>query len=351
MFFVSWWRQNRPLPGFFVRVPGRERGFDVCRLSQCKKFQDKKQAKEHDLERIIFVVKDRTYPNLSNKAGAVLSFMIALFRLNYSGITACNHSILQTIEKTGYHMSERTLYRALSELESLGFFKRSKFRVSHDHFKTKIEFIDDRFSFFKKSTTPSPVAQTHTQSHISSYMPNWQESPRTKINIHVNSSNSSSKELNKPRARASNFKNWIHPVLFSLMCVLKREKDRDRSYLISRARFEIEAEGRGLNIAGSSGVDWSRPHWQEMPHNQRESIIRQEILPALRSTSSVEAATNGVAELISAMFAEPIREVYRPVDLQAEKKDPPKVPIIDLPPEDLRILQDARSRAALKRHG
>lgn len=323
----------------------------MFRHSQCKQIQDKKQAKEQDLERIIFVVKDRTYPNLSNKGGAVLSFMIALFRLNYSGITACNHSILQTIEKTGYHMSERTLYRALAELESLGFFKRSKFRVSHDHFKTKIEFLDDRFLFFKKSNSPSPVTQTHTQNYTSPYLPNWQESPRTKINIHVNSSNYSAKELNKPRARASSFKNWVHPVLFSLMCVLKREKDRDRAYLISRARFEIEAEGRGLEIAGSSGVDWSRPHWQEMPYNQRESIIRQEILPALRSKASVEAANNGVSELIAAMFTEPIREVHRPIDLQAERREPQREPIIDLPLEDLRILQEARYRAALKRHG
>lgn len=324
----------------------------MFRHSQCKKLSDKKQAKEQDLERIIFVIKDRTYPNLSNKGGAVLSLMVALFKLNYSGITSCNHSILQTIDKTGYHMSERTLYRALSELESLGFFKRSKFRVSHDHFKTKIEFIPDRFLFFKKSISTSPVIQTPTKNDISSYLPNCQESPRTKINIHVNSSNSSAKELKEPRARASRFKNWVHPVLFSLMCVLKREKDRDRAYLISRARFEIEAEGRGLEIAGSSGVDWSRPHWQEMPYNQRESIIRQEILPALRSRSSVESSNNGVSELISAMFSKPIRgEFLPPVDLQVERTEPRKEPIIDLPPEDLRILQEARLRAALRRHG
>ncbi len=313
-----------------------------------KKDSQKKQAKERDLERIQFVVRDQSFPNISNKASAILSCFISLYRLEYTGITSYIESINRSINRCGYRMSERTFYRGLRELEDLGFFSRRKFRVKHDKFQTVIEFNLERFQFWKR------ISSTHTQTHIahiSSSLPNCQESPRTSSNIRVNSCDITAKEQNKPRARASRFKNWVHPVLFSLMCVLKAQKDRDRALIISRARWEIDAGRAGIEIPGHSGIDWDRSSWQEMPHTHREQVIRNEILPVLRKNP--ENQSNSVSELISAMIGQDEAVQYREPEIRYQMvvqkaRELPKVQI-DLPKDDLEILVAARNRAMQRR--
>ena len=291
-------------------------------------------------------MKDGTYPNLSNKASAVLALCVALVRLEYCGISAFVAEIVKAVDRCGYHMSERTFYRACAELEALGFFVRLKYRVGADKFSTIIVFEQKRFEFFKLKNN---VPKIPTSSHISPCLPNWREEDLTNITSRVNSSNSSAKVNNKPRARASRFRNWIHPVLYSIMVVLKREKDRDRSFLISRARFEIDCERQNIEIPGHSGVEWNRPSWQEMPHRQREQIIDSEILPALRDKSGL-IAQNDVSEFISSVFSPPkeIREVFVPVPVPVEK--PKSIPSpTTLTADEMVILREAAIRATSRK--
>ncbi|MDD5061437.1 MAG: hypothetical protein PHN44_04040 [Candidatus Marinimicrobia bacterium] len=245
-------------------------------------------------------------------------------------------------------MSERTFYRGLSELEKIGFFSRKKYRVKHDKFMTIIEFNMERFRFWKREISSTPTL-SHI-AYISPYLPNCQESPRTSSNIRVNSCDITAKEQNKPRARASSFKNWVHPVLFSLMCVLKAQKDRDRALIISRARWEIDAGRAGIEIPGHSGVEWDRPSWQEMPFAHREQVIRNEILPVLRQKP--ENQSNSVSELISAMIGQEEAVQYREPEIRYQvvqaARELPKIQI-DLPKDDLDILVAARNRAMQKR--
>ncbi len=315
---------------------------------QYKKNTQKKQAKEQDLERIKFVTRDQSFPNISNKASAILSCFISLYRLDYTGISSYIESINRSINRCGYRMSERTFYRGLSELEKLGFFSRRKYRVKHDKFMTIIEFNPERFRFWKREISSTPTL-SHI-SHISSSLPNCQESPRTNSHIRVNSCDITAKEQNKPRARASSFKNWVHPVLFSLMCVLKAQKDRDRALIISRARWEIDAGRAGIEIPGHSGIEWDRPSWQEMPFSHREQVIRNEILPVLRQKP--ENQSNSVSELISAMIGQEEAVQYREPEIRYQvvqaARELPKIQI-DLPKADLEILVAARNRAMQKR--
>ena len=303
----------------------------------------KNQAKEQDLERIKFVTRDQSFPNISNKASAILSCFISLYRLNYTGVSSYIEVINRSIDRCGYHMSERTFYRGLSELEGLGFFSRKKYRVKHDKFMTIIEFNLERFRFWKRSS--SMHTQTHI-AHISSSLPNCQESLRTSSNIRVNSCDITAKEQNKPRARASRFKNWVHPVLYSLMCVLKAQKALDRALIISRARWEIDAGRAGIDIPGHSGIDWDRPSWQEMPRTHREQVIRNEILPVLRKKP--ENQSNSVSELISAIIGQEGAVQYREPEIRYQivhaARELPNVQI-DLPKADLDILVAARNRA------
>lgn len=331
-----------PPPQFLHK--GERKGFDVNCPNQRIPGAQKKQATSHDLQKINFVLKDGTYPNLSNKASAVLALCVALVRLEYCGISAFVAEIVKSIDRCGYHMSDRTFYRACAELESQGFFNRLKYRVGPDKFATILVFDLKRFEFFKRK---NEVPKKPTSSHISPCLPNWQEEVVTSTTSRVNSSNSSSKVNNKPRARASRFKNWIHPVLYSIMIVLQRAKDRDRSFLISRARFEIDCERQNLEIPGHSGVEWNRPSWQDMPHRQREQIINAEILPALRDKSNL-VAQNEVSEFISAVFSPPkeIREVVHREVVQEPVKRPVIPSELNLSPHELEILRAAANRAA-----
>jgi len=314
--------------------------------SQCKKYPEKKQAKLQDLDRIIFTIRDNSFPDISNKASATLALFISLARLDYTGISAPVGAIQRTIQRNGYHLSDRTLYRALSELESLGFFTRSKYRVGHDKFETSIAFNSKRFEFWTRKT---PVLKQPTQAHISSSLPNCQESPRTKNNLRVNSSNSTDKYISKPRVRASGKKNWRHPVLYSLLCVLLKTKNRDRALILSRARLEIEAERSSVTLAGRSGVEWNRPSWQDMPYYQREKIVIDEILPLLSDKGTMEPRENIIEELTEALSMPDFnldsdrRESSVQVQLPLETRPAPPPNCLDS--DELRIL-----RAAAERH-
>lgn len=315
------------------------------------------QAKEHDLESISFVIRDGAFPGLSNKAGAVLSLMIALSRINKSGIVACADSVIRKIKQTGYTMSERTFYRALNELQSNGFFTRSKYRVGPDKFGTNIIFLEERFKFWnpKKLPSPSPAIEP-TQQYIDTRLPNWQEDSRTKNNHHVTSKDPL-KVSNKPRARAGNLIKWRHPVLYSLLCVLVKSKNRDRALILSRARLEIEAERAGVTLAGRSGVEWNRPSWQDMPFYQREKIIREEVLPLLCDKSTLEPreGEDFCAEITEALSVPDVsqdfdrRENWVPIQtVQPKTPPPPPAPMV-LQSDELAILQRAREAMSRRR--
>lgn len=269
----------------------------IC-LNQSNIYTKKYQAKETDLEKISFSIGDGHFPGLSNRSSAVLRLMVSLSRMGHTGITACADSIIRAISRGGYRMSERTFYRALNELQTNGFFARSKYRVGADKFGTNIIFVESRFEFWKRK---KEVIHEPTVDHFHPCLPNWQEDTGTKIDHRV-TPNSSVKVQIKPRTRAGKFKNWIHPVLYSLMVILQRQKVKDRALLISRAKFEIEAERKGIEVCGHSGAEWDRPHWQEMPHTHREKIIRDEILPLLRNTDTLQS--NNIAEVVMSLVAE-----------------------------------------------
>lgn len=314
------------------------------------------QAKERDLESISFVIRDGAFPGLSNKAGAVLGLMIALFRINKSGIVACADSIIRKLSSTGYRMSERTFYRALNELQAHGFFSRKKYRVGADKFGTNIIFIEERFRFWdsKKSSSPSPEIQP-TYEYISPCLPNWQEDTRTKIDHRVTPKDPL-KVSNKPRARAGGLKKRIHPILYSLLCVLLKTKNRDRALILSRARLEIEAERSGVTLTGRSGVEWNRPSWQDMPFYQREKIVREEVLPLLCDKSTLEPreGEDFCAEITEALSVPDVsqdfgrRENWVPIQTVQPEIPPPPAPMV-LQSDELAILQRAREAMSRRR--
>jgi hypothetical protein len=291
-----------------------------------------KTARSQDLERIQMTINVSSFPHLSNKSRAALALMISLVRLGYSGISAPITGIENTLCRVGYKMSRRSLFRALSELETLGFMTRHKYRVGHDKFATIVDFNLPRFDFWLKKPT---------KSHISPQVPICREYPRTKIYTPVITSNLPN-ESKQPRTRAR--VNKIHPVLYTLSVVLTAMKARDRGIVLSRARYEIEAERAGIDAAGHSGALWYRPSWRDMPYSVRESICRREILPLLRNRETM-TASGGTVEFFDAIFDTKSPEVETAAP---EKFSPPPPPPSgsNLSREDLEILQAAAMRTA-----
>ena len=295
-----------------------------------------KIARSRDLDRVQMTINVSSFPHLTNKSRSALALLISLVRLGYGGISAPIGSIETTLCRVGYKMSRRTLFRALSELETFGFMTRHKYRVGHDKFSTIVDFNLPRFDFWLKKPT---------KTHISPQVPICPEPPRTKIDIRVNTSYLPN-ESKKPRARAGG--NKIHPVLYTLSVVLTALKARDRSFVLSRARYEIEAERAGIEAAGHSGALWQRPSWQDMTFSVRESICRREILPLLRNRETMEAS-GGAVEFFDAIFEPKCPEV---VPAAPEKLLPPPPPSeTSLSREDLAILQAAAIRTARRAVG
>lgn len=310
----------------------------LCERNTGQKQSTTKSAKSNDLERVKMTINGASFPNLSNKSRAVLSLLISLFKLGYDGISAPVGAIEKTLFRVGFSLSRRSLFRALADLESHGYFHRKKYRVGNDKFGTEIVFTPGRFDFWKKS---APVKISPTIDHINLHVPNWQEDPRTKIHPRVNSRNINNNSYKKPRGRA---RVKIHPVLYTLSVVLTHLKAKDRGIVLSRARCEIEAERQGIEIAGHSGAHWDRPSWLEMPHEVKESICRREILPLLRDLETLKSKGDTVD------FFDAITQLDREMEIPAQRpqtvlQSPPDRPPVNLSRDELAILEPAAARA------
>lgn len=277
----------------------------------------KRFAKSSDLEKLCYSIFDNHIAGLSNKSRAMLSLIICLVKIGYNGLNAPVDAIVQSLKRsTGYTASKRTVFRALAELESKGFFERKKYRVGSNRFSTVITFHVDAFSFWtrKKHDNISPMT---TVCDNTVQVTNWRKDLGTSTISYVNSRNNNI--YNKPRARASrSYSRWLHPIVFTLGLLLKGD---EKKLAVSRANLELQI---GPQMEGHSGVPWEAwPRWQEMDRGARENIAKSEIIPRLLDRSTLrrsEEAQNipfPIGDLYSATIVDPERE---------QRSSPPQSP-------------------------
>ena len=238
-----------------------------------------KIAKKNDLEKISFLITDRKVPGLTGKCRDTLMFLVALAKMGYTEVIAHVAVICQSIENSsGCSISERSLRRSLSQLESRGFIARQKFCYGTNRYQTHIILHIDRFLWWmnnKKSHLPQTA---HTR-------PKWPDYTITSNNTTLcNSKNSFIYSNSKPVEKSTNktkkpYSNWLHPVLYSVIQSAKQLKvPADMlKYLISACENEIAGEKIGL--PAPSGIEWNRSQWQKMSIAERESVARLDILP------------------------------------------------------------------------
>jgi len=175
------------------------------------------------------------------------------------------------------HISASTVRRNLSRLETLGFCRRRHSQFGKENLGIEIQINIQAMRFWTKNVNKSP-----TSVYISLPQSNLEVSDRTKNTLHVNSRNNSN--ISKEQVK-NKFKLWKHPILYTLICVLRR--DPNRSALLNRADIEIRSKTAGIELVNHSGIDWAfhEKHWQEMPPTKggpRENIAKNEIVPLLR---------------------------------------------------------------------
>lgn len=249
--------------------------------------------KLHNLYKIQYT--QNLYPeSLKNSEGALFSeFVCSVKVLKYNNgdkirVTMADMGKLLKAHGAPHHSSS-TVRRCLARLEQLGYITIERRRDG-----LLISLNLDRFAYWTRQTSSNI---TPTSVHISHPLSNWQDSDRSKNNLRVNSCNSSSYPT---RAKQDKFIFWKHPIVYTLMMVLKG--DPDRVSLLARAEIETRAIAAGVELLHPSGVPWEHyaKHWQELDPNSggpRELIAKNEILPILRrsvgcSVSNVPDRTN-----------------------------------------------------------
>lgn len=262
-----------------------------------------KFASEFDISRIEFAIIERRNNKLDNKSNMLLSCFVALSKLGNNGISSPIYHILKMLNRNGYNISQRSIFRALSQLQSLGYITRQKYRTGDDRFRTIIRFADDAFSYWtqKRTSKIAPIPTRNDTSYNDSQLPNWQEEDLTNTNYRVNSCNYNNK-YTKQRASArdqiyfskndqkqpQSKRKKRNSVLTSILICLDKIRElhrSDRKRALSTARCEIHAIDAGVQIIGGSGIDWKywMSRWDNFSIPVREMTAKNEIIPLLLS--------------------------------------------------------------------
>lgn len=226
--------------------------------------------------------------NLTPRARRYLFFFVALVKIGYTAVAVPMEALAEAIYRAqGQTKSVRTLRTALQELEKTGYLRRNKYRIGDDHFRSVIILNTDKFVYWTQRRSKN-VIPLPTQSHNSGYRQVLPKANLTTTKSRVNSQNTYKSENNKPRAHARcnlNTKNHkYHPLIYTLMVVLKGEPEVLRRKVLSLATHEIRIPDENV-----SGVNWryweSRwPFLDHRPDGERELIAKSQILPALKKS-------------------------------------------------------------------
>lgn len=338
-----------------------------------------------DLEKVSFVILENTHVPVSGRAKIVLSLFISVSKLGYSEIHCPIGKIISVLEsRIGQSISERSMFRYLSEIESQSIIHRHKYRAGKDRFNTKIQLDPGFFSYWSRKKTHK-VTPIPTCDHTSSQLPKWQESAWTEDNPRVNTEYSSSSVSerdihNRPRGRAcdqyTKRRKRENPLIYSCRHACKGR--RDARFIIARATWELRV---GQDISGHSGVDWEYwgTRWNSFGKAQKDATMSGQILPLLanRSTLHHENFVNEFARsLLGQKFEtlpttdrgetffvqdEPIdtkpfpdmspeevrraiREIAKPIDSEGSNPVNPVVSVDSLSDDERRILESASLR-------
>jgi len=243
-----------------------------------------KTAQKKDLFRITYLnLGFAGYQALPKGARSWLAYFVALVKLGYFRIEAPLGALADAHTKAGgNNRSTRSAFRALAELEKLGYISRRAPRLGSNYAQSVININLERFQFFlSEACNKKCVNITHMPNCQPSYTPNTSCDPVASFTNSALRSTLKAKpetENRKPKTRtADNRRNWINPIIYTLGVVLRADNAPDRDQVIDMAR---------RIVADSGGGHWKHTidSWWRMSHAEREHAARNEILTVCRNT-------------------------------------------------------------------
>jgi hypothetical protein len=236
------------------------------------------------LDYTISIGKFRAPADLSAREKRWFCFFAVLIGFGYRNLQAFQGAIADSESRcNGLAGSSRaTCYRALKDLESRGWIRRSR------HFRgreMRIEFLEPMIDIITGPRLRAVPNMSDKNLHVSSCDtsdPSIIPTPSDPLVCCFNSSESSragareagnSIEKNKDDTGGNGHR--FDPIVYTIRCLAERKY---RAVLCRMAQLEMN--GR---IPNRSGVDWPywRPMWQTLPISTREYIAASTIIPAL----------------------------------------------------------------------
>jgi hypothetical protein len=227
---------------------------------------------------------------LSNKAQRLLWFFLACLRLGYTELRVPIGALRTAVARNAQY-SERTLYRALRELENNAVIWRRQFRLDYDNRLSIISINRAAFTYWLERN--KNVSPCRTSAHTHTQLPIRQNDDLTKIRC----SNSKSTYIkSRPRAGArasqgSSIKKRpdLPAMLFTLAAILtpRRFWPSKDSESFANGNFLFEVAKSEYERPGSTDcpVDFAfwRKRWGDMNIDRREITARTEIIPYLKN--------------------------------------------------------------------
>lgn len=248
------------------------------------------------LPAITYTLREAGAADVTPRGRVYLAFFVALAKMGYASIAVPVNALTRAqMASGGRYRSDRSTYLALSELESKGYLRRSRYRIGDDHFRTVINLDLAALSFWTRQSVGKCVpisskvgyVQGLQKDLVTSNLPVTTSDPRSNI-AYID------RTVVRVTDRAKGLVWKWAPVLYTLRCLLG--SPRAPEVRIATAEYH------GL-VESLSGIDWTywESRWPELSIPVRESTAKAELIPALH------AAASGKTRQQIAKLAKPIK--------------------------------------------
>jgi hypothetical protein len=212
------------------------------------------------------------------------AFFLALVKCGYVGIKAPIDAIRVAEKRVNKQTdSRRSAFRALGELEKIGYLNREHVRKGRE-----IAFVVIRFSelFLKKCASiikkirdgvPKRHGYNGTRKITELKQPKTSDLPKIVDTSPTRARDTKIKPKSFPKKRSR-----LDPLMYSVKI---NATGRARNIVLARAQLELST-----TVSNPSGVDWDhwRSKWMGMSFSERDFICRTVIIPALADKSTLK---------------------------------------------------------------
>lgn len=326
---------------------------------QDKVYKSSKFATIYDLDALDWTVMKFRNEKLDNKSNVLLNLFVSIViktkKMGFRDHIGC---LTTALRRKGFSISDRSIFRALNSLESLGYISRRRYRIGEDRFSATILFSEEAFSFWTKKRTEKTIPFKNTSTYTSPQLPNWQEDLNTNnINTIPDNTNINKKqrarETYKTRddARAKkNNRTRKNPIIVTGEIAISKANlsRKDRKDARGRLKAEIFTYLAGIEMVNWSGIDYAYwlSKWDSFSWSRRESIFMSELLPYIINRKSFPSEK----KIPDSKIVNPTKEMIRDARMFLESRNPSPTleqtdyPDIDMSDPDMVLLAAARDR-------